>query len=133
MNRRGAIQYLHERHRDVIDAPESDVDLEALHLEVFWFQAHVCELIDGRADLGLRRCFATVHHLLVHGDDDVRDAVWGDFVIPHLVMHPDLAWAKERMPQLLADVCDRAREVIARGTLPGAPGPRVPMPRTAGE
>ena len=33
MNCRAAIQYLHERHPDVIDAPGDTVDLEALHLD----------------------------------------------------------------------------------------------------
>ena len=58
MNRRAAVQYLHERHPDVIDAPGKDVDLEALHLEVFWLQGHTCELMDERAEADVRRCFA---------------------------------------------------------------------------
>lgn len=113
MNRYQAVQYMHEQHPKVIEAPRNDVDLEALHLEVFWLQGHVCELLDRRADKALRRCFATIHQLLVRGDADVRPAVWNHFVIPHLAFHEDLAWAKERMPRLLADLCDKVKETLS--------------------
>ena len=112
MNRRAAVQYLHERHPDVIEAPGADVDLEALHLEACWFQGHTCELVDGRAETDLRRCFATIHHLLIRGDDEVKDAVYHHYIIPDLVFHPELAWAKERMPPLLAESCTKARRFI---------------------
>lgn len=121
LNRHAAVQYLHDRHARVIDAPSEEVDLEALHLEFFWFQGHVCELMDRRTDRGVRRCFETMHHLLVHGDMDVRGAVWNHFLIPHLVFHSDLAWGRERMPQLLAEVCDKVREVIAKVAAPEGP------------
>jgi hypothetical protein len=123
VDRRAAVQYLHDRHPQVIDAPEGDVDLEALHLEFFWLQGHTCDLMDARADRAVRRCFATMHHLLIHGDRDVRSAVWNDFLIPHLVFHHDLAWAQKRMPQLLADLCDKVREFIkSQGEPSGSAG-----------
>ena len=112
MNSREAVRYLHERHPRVIPAPEGEVDLGALHFEVFTLQMHACELVDRRADRAARRCFETVHELLVRGDADVRPSVWNDFAIPHLVHHPDLAWAKGRMPPLLAEMCDKVRETI---------------------
>ncbi|MHC4816809.1 MAG: DUF7674 family protein [Planctomycetota bacterium] len=112
MNRKKAIQYLHDRHPDVIDAPGETVDLEALQLEACWFQGHCCELMDEREDEDLRRCFATAYHLLTQGDEDVRDAVCQHFVIPDLVFHPMLAWAKERMPPLLAELCTKVRQSI---------------------
>jgi hypothetical protein len=118
VNRKAAVQYLHERHPDVIDAPGDMVDLEALHLEVFWFQGHTCELLEERAEADLRRCFATIHHLLIRGDGEVRDSVCEDFV-QHLVFHPALAWAKKGMPSLLAELCEKVRqsldEYFARG------------------
>jgi hypothetical protein len=89
------------------------VDLEALHLEVFWLQGHVCELLDRRADKAARRCFATMHEILVRGDSDVRPAVWNHFAIPHLVFHEDLDRAKRLMPQLLAELCDKVKETLA--------------------
>ena len=113
MNRREAVQHLHDRCPRVIDAPDEDVDLEALHLEVFCFQTHVCDLIDRRADKAVRECFATIHEVLVRGEKDVKPAVWGHFLVPHLVFHADLAWAKERMPRLLADLTDKVREAIS--------------------
>lgn len=112
MNRRAAIQYLHERHPDVIDAPGDTVDLEALHLEVCWFQGHTCELLDARAEADLSRCFATIHHVLVRGDPEVRDAVCQHYVIPDLVFHPALAWARPQMPTLLAELCEKVRRAI---------------------
>jgi hypothetical protein len=112
VNRRLAVEFLHERHPRVIDAPQGDVDLEALHLEAFWLQGHVCDLIDRRADKAARRCFNTMYQLLLYGDDDVRPAVWNHFVVPHLVFHEDLAWAKERMPRLLADLCGKVKETL---------------------
>lgn len=120
MNRRAAVQYLHDRHPHVIDAPRRDVDLEALHLEVFWFQAHTCELMDVRAEAGLRRCFATIHGLLVQGDREVRSAVCDHYVIPHLVFHPALAWAKKRMPPLLAELCGKMEQFHDEHFEPGS-------------
>jgi hypothetical protein len=128
MNRREAVQYMHVRHPKVIDAPGPDVDLEALHLEIFWLQGHVCELLDRRSDKAARRCFETMHEILVRGDADVRPAVWNHFVVPHLVFHEDLEWAKGRMPQLLAELCDKVKEAL-RETLGGdspAPANRQP-------
>ena len=120
MNRRAAIQYLHDWHPHVIDAPREEVDLEAFGLEVVWFQGHVCDLMDERAEAGLRRCFATIHDLLVQGDREVRDAVCGDFLQPHLVFQPDLEWAKKRMSPLLAELCGKVEqfhdEFFARGS-----------------
>ena len=111
MNRRAAIQYLHDRHPHVIDAPGEEVALEALGLEFVWFQGHVCDLMDERAEAGPRRCFATIHHLLVSGNRDVRNAVWGDFLQPHLVCQTDLEWAKKQMSPLLADLCGRLEQL----------------------
>jgi hypothetical protein len=110
MNRREAVQYLHDRHPRIIEPPGREVDLEALHLEFFWFQMHVCEVVDRRSEKAARRCFETMHELLVRGDSDVRSAVWNHFCIPHLVFHEELAWAKGRMPRLLADLCDKVKE-----------------------
>jgi hypothetical protein len=125
MNRREAIQYLHDRHSDVIDPPEHVVDLEAFHFELCWFQSHACELIDARAQADLRRCFATIHDILVKGDREVRDAVSQHFVIPDLVFHPELAWARQHMPPLLAELCGKMRQALdeefARGPT-GIPG-----------
>ena len=113
MNRRDAVQRLHDRHPHVVDAPgDRGVDLEALHLDVYWFQSHVCDLIDERAERSVRRCFATIHRLLVEGDRDVRSAVCHHFVVPHLVFHSDLAWAKKRMPPLFAELCGRAEQEV---------------------
>jgi len=112
MNRRQAVQRLHDRHPRVIDAPPPEVDLQTLHLEMFWFQSHVCEFLDRRADRLLRRCFATIHEILANGDEEVRSAVCGDFFVPHLVFHPDLEWARERMPEALAKVCAAVRESV---------------------
>jgi len=112
MNRKAAIQYLHDCHPDVIDAPDETPDLPALHLEACWFQGHTCDLMDERADAELRRCFTTAHHLMTRGDDEVRYAVCQHYVIPDLVFHPALAWAKERMPPLLAELCDKVRQSI---------------------
>lgn len=113
MNRREAVQRLHDLCPSVVDAPDDEVDPEALHLEVFCFQTHVCDLIDRRADKAVRACFAAIHELLVEGEKDVRPAVWEDFLVPHLVLHADLAWAKERMPRLLAELTDKVSEVTA--------------------
>jgi hypothetical protein len=113
MNRREAVQFMHDRHPKVIGAPGADVDLEALHLEFFWLQGHVCDLLDRRSDRAARRCFATMHEILVRGDSEVRPAVWNHFVIPHLVSHEELEWAKGRMPPLLAEVCDKVKEAVS--------------------
>jgi len=105
MNRLQAVWRLHAQHPDVIEAPgDSDIDLEALQLEVFWFQSHVCALLDDREESELRSSFATVHQLLLEGDRDVRDAIAHHFAIPELICHPDLAWAQERMPPLLSEL-----------------------------
>jgi hypothetical protein len=112
VNRRAAVQFLHERHPNVIDAPGETVDLEALHLEVFWFQPHVCELMDRRAERSPRPCFATIYRLLVKGDREVRGAVCDHLFQPHLVFHPELEWAKKRMPAFLAEACEKLRELI---------------------
>ncbi len=105
MNRLQAVRHLHARHPDVIDAPsDSGVDLEALQLEVFWFQSHVCVLLDDREESELRSAFATIHQLLLEGDRDVRDAIVHHFAIPELMFHSDLAWALERMPPLLSEL-----------------------------
>ena len=106
MNRQEAVQHLHDRHPGVIDAPEDLVDLQNLHLEFCWFQMHVCDLLDRRAERALRRCFETVHGLMEAGDGQVRDAVGGHFVIPHLVFNKNLEWGKSLMSPLLADFCD---------------------------
>lgn len=123
MNRRAAVQYLHDRHPEEIELPGADVDLETLHLEVFWLQGHTCELMDERAT-GVLRCFATIHDLLVRGDAEVRDSVCQDFV-QHLVFHPEIAWARKQMPPLLAELCEKVRQAIdeefARGPT-GIPG-----------
>ena len=120
MNRRAAVQYLHERHPHVIDPPFGEVDREALQLETLWFQAHTCDLMDELAELAVRRCFATIHHLLVHGDPDVQIAVPQHFVMPHLIFHDNLTWAQARMPDVLAGLVDRIRSSILRRAL----GPR---------
>ncbi|MHC4972596.1 MAG: DUF7674 family protein [Planctomycetota bacterium] len=112
MNRKAAVQYLHDRHPKVIEPPGAEVDLQTLHLECCWFQGHCCELIDSCAEVDLRRCFETACHLLTRGDNDVRDAVCHHFVVPDLIFHPSLAWAKERMPPLLAELCDETRKII---------------------
>jgi hypothetical protein len=118
MNRKEAVQYLHDRHPGVIDAPDADVDLEALHLEVFWLQGHTCDLMDKRA-ARVSECFATIHQLLVRGEQDVQHSVCHDFV-QHLVFHPEIEWAKQRMPPLLADLCGKVRQALdehfARGS-----------------
>ena len=82
------------------------MDLEALHLEVFWFQSHVCELIDDRKESEARRCFDTIQRLLLEGDDEVRRAVIDHFAVPHLFLHSDLDWAMERMPPAVAKLVD---------------------------
>ena len=110
MNRKEAVQYLHDRHPNVIDAPGEEVDLGTLGLEFVWFQGHVCDLMDRRAEARLRRCFATIHDLLVQGDREVRTAVCGDFLEPHLTFQPDLEWAKKRMPPLLAELCGKVEQ-----------------------
>lgn len=114
VDRRTAVEFLHERHPGVVHAPEGDVDLEALHLEFFWPQGHVCELMDRRADKAVRRCFNTIHQLLVHGVAGVRPAEWNHVVVPHLVFHAELARARQRIPRLLADLCDRVQETLVR-------------------
>ena len=121
LGRRSAVQYLHGRYPDVVPPPGEEVDLGALHLEVFWFQAHTCDVIDEHDDAAARRCFETIYRLLIEGDPDVRRAVCEHYVIPHLIFHEDLAWAQERMPPVLAELCAMARERAVdavRGSLP---------------
>jgi hypothetical protein len=106
--RHSALLLLHDRHPRVIDAPdEGAVDLELLHLEFFTFQDHVCDLLDRRREKRARRCFETIHRLLVEGDREIRTAVCDHFVTPHLIFHADLAWAQGLMPPLLAELCAR--------------------------
>lgn len=126
MNRREAVQLLHDRFPSAVDAPGEEVDLEALHLEVFSFQMHACDLVDRRADKAVRDCFATIHDLLVRGEKDVKSTVWNDFLIPHLVFHEDLAWAKQRMPRLLAELTDKVREVVTTNAATPAPDEAAP-------
>lgn len=120
MNRREAVQHLHARHPRVVDAPGPEVDLQTLHLEMFWFQTRVCEYLDRRSERTLRRCFATMDELFAKGDDEVRSAVCSDFFVPHLVFHPDLDWAQERMPETLSNVC----AVVRRSVMESLPGLR---------
>lgn len=111
MDRHEALQLLHERHPNVVEAPDVDgVSLEQFHLEFFEFQMHVCNLLDRRRKGGVRRCFATMDRLLVHGSREVMYAVYGDFVQPHLVFHEEFEWAKQQMPPLLAELYGKARD-----------------------
>ena len=111
MNRQEAICLLHDRHPHVIDAPgDRAIDLEALHLDVFWFQGHVCELMDERAERSLKRCFATIQRLLAEGDHEVRAAVCDHFAFPHLAFHSAFGWARQRMPPLLVELCSKVNE-----------------------
>jgi hypothetical protein len=110
MDRCAALRYLHERHRGVVDAPHGDVPLETFHLDFFMLQARACELLDRRSERGVRRYFESIHHVLVEGDGDVRNAVLDHFLVPELVCHSDLAWAMERMPPLLAEICAKVRK-----------------------
>ena len=112
MNAKEAIQHLHERHPLVVDAPDDELAPGGLQLEFYWFQGHVCDLIDERQERALKRSFETMHQVVVRGDDVVKNAVYGDFVQPELIFHPDLEWAKEHMPELLADMCALARKTI---------------------
>lgn len=106
LNRDAAVAYLHQRHPRVIDAPEGPVSSEILNLELFWFQNHVCELIEARAERRLRPCFETMESLLHGGDREVLNAVHGHFFLPRLGGHAGLAWARTLMPRLLGEVCD---------------------------
>lgn len=117
MNRREAVQHLHARHPRVIDAPGPEVDLQTLHLEMFWFQSRVCEYLDRRSERTLRRCFATIDEIFTKGDDEVKSAVCSDFFLPHLVFHPDLDWAQLWMPAPLSNVCAVVRRSVME-TLP---------------
>ena len=113
MNAKEALQFLHDRHPHVIDAPDDmPVGPGTLQLEFFWFQGHVCELIDERRDRALKRCFDTMRRLAVDGGPDVKRHVFADFVQPDLIFHAELEWAKEHMPPLLIELCDRARKQI---------------------
>jgi len=113
MNRHDAVQFLHDRHPQVIDAPEdAETDLGMLHLDINWFQFHVCELMDRRRERALRKCFDTIHQLLVQGDREVRGAVCHDFFIPHLVFQPALGWARKRMPPFLAELCSKVEQEV---------------------
>jgi len=102
MDHLAAIQLLHDRHPRVVDPPGADTGPGALPLDLFWLQAHACELLDARSERGLRRCFATIDEVLRHGEPGVTRAVGEHFVRPHLARHPGLAWARAWMPPLLA-------------------------------
>lgn len=101
MDRRAAIQYLHDRHPHVIDTPPEEVDRGMLHLEVFWFGGHVGECVEDRAERSLKRVFQTIHMLLVKGDREVRLSVIDDF-LQHIVFDTDIEWARTLMPPFLA-------------------------------
>ena len=102
MNRKAAIQFLHDRHPHVIDAPGDEVDLEALHLEVFWFGGYVSECIDRKAKRGLKRAFETIQQIGVEGDRDVRSSMIEDF-LQHIVFAREIDWARQYMPHALAE------------------------------
>jgi hypothetical protein len=120
MDRREAVQYLHDRHPEECEPPGAVVELQALHLEVFWLQAHSCELIEEREQDALRECFASIHRLLTRGDSEVQDAVCHHYVAPDLVFHPDLAWAKQLMPPLLAELCSQVRQALDEESAKGS-------------
>jgi len=111
MNLEEALQYLHDRHPDVVDPPGESVDRATLNLDAFWFQAHLCERIDAHADADVRRGFESVQHLLLRGDRTVREAVCDHMVQPDLCFHEELDWAIARMPPLVAGLCRKIREV----------------------
>ena len=123
MNRQQAVQLLHDRHPHVIGAPPGDgsVDLGLLHLEVYWFQGYVCDLMEQRSERSLKRCFATMHRMLLEGEHEVLHAICDHFFVPHMVFQPDLEWAKQWMPPLLARLCSRVEQDIPKG--PFAAGP----------
>lgn len=125
MNRQQAVQHLHDRHPHVIDPPgDRGVDLGLLHLEVYWFQGYVCDLMERRSKRSLKRCFATIHRLLVEGERDVQIAVCGHFFIPDMVFQPELEWAKQVMPPLLASLCSRVEQGIRTGPFAWDPDDR---------
>lgn len=90
MNRQQAVQWLHDRHPQVIGAPGDFVDLGLLHLEVYWFQGYVCDLMEQRSVRSLKRCFATIQRLLIEGEHDVLVAICDHFFVPHIVFEPEL-------------------------------------------
>jgi hypothetical protein len=106
VDRHAAVVYLRKRHRSVIPPIYEPVDLQRLHLDFFWMQATLCDLIDERRDRAVRRCFATMNQLFISGDREIRTAVLQDFFFPDLVHHDDLAWARARMPRYLGRVFD---------------------------
>jgi hypothetical protein len=55
-----------------------------------------------------------MEHLHAEGDGDVQRAVCNDFLEPELVCHHDLAWAMERMPPALAELCEKRRKLLER-------------------
>jgi len=112
MNRTQAVQLLHDHHPDVVEAPEGAVDRDALQFELFWFQGHVCDLIDMAHSHGVKRCFETVHRAYVEGDPEVREAVVGHFLKPDLVHVRELDWAIRRMPEDLAEACKDVRSSL---------------------
>ena len=118
MNRQQAVELLHERHPHVIEAPGGRI---VEMLELYWFQRHVCKLMEERCERSLKRCFATVHRILIEGEHDVLHAICGYFFSPYLIYRPELAWAKQWMPPLLASLCSRIEQDIPSGPL--APDP----------
>jgi hypothetical protein len=122
MDRHEALQFLHDRHANIVDAPHGDgVPLELFHLEFFEFQMHVCNLLDRRREGAVRRCFASVEQLLAHGSREVMYAVYGDFVQPHLVFHEEFDWARKQMRPLLAELCSMARKWAEEAARPPSP------------
>jgi hypothetical protein len=121
---REAVRRLHQRYPGLIPAPDAPDEFFDLGLEFFALQDHVCNLIDRRADKAARRAFALVCQLATAGDGNVRRAVGNDFLLPHLVFHEDFAWALERMPEPLAQVAARVRDVAREslGNLGPEPG-----------
>jgi hypothetical protein len=124
MNRQQAVQWLHDRHPQVIGAPGDLVDLGLLHLEVYWFQGYVCDLMEQRSGRSLQRCFATIERLLIEGERDVLIAICDHFFVPHMVFQPELTWAKQWMPPLLASLCSRVEQGIPKGPIAEAPDDR---------
>lgn len=111
MNRQAAVEYLKERYPDVVELPDGcPVDLERLHLEYFWLQGHACNLMDSR-DRDVADIFSAVRRTLLVGDREVRSAVVGDFLYPHLSFHDDIDWAIGLMPEELAAACAKIRAV----------------------
>jgi len=112
MNRHEARCYLHGRHRGLVDACEEGVPLEVFHMDIFVLQHRACELMEDRSERGVKRYFVSMEHLLGAGDPEVIEAVADHFMHPQLILHPELPWARERMPPFLARLCDLLRAEI---------------------